>query len=132
MALPEASVPTSFNPGEEDIKVVDMHAIQLEQSRNILQRNPDLNPYFVTQGLCGCEAFAEKVVPENIICAIKCRRTPIHAQTAGLGVYIQDDAFMIPFEREFQLDTEILCNAQFVEDASQPLNAQAISKLFQT
>lgn len=129
MALPEATVPTSFIPGEEDIKVVDMHAIQLEQSRAILARNPKLNPHFVTQGLCGYEAFADKIEPESIVCAIKCRRTPLQALTAGLRVYVNDDVYMIPFEREFQLDTSIFFNAQFVEDEAQPLKAAAFTQL---
>ena len=36
---------------------------------------------------------------------------------------------MIPFERTFQLDTTIICNARFVDDESQPLKAAALNKL---
>lgn len=132
IALPEPSQPDFSNPHDSEIPVFNLHALQTQQSQNLLSRNPSYNALMATSCLCGYEAFAEKIEPEQIICAIKCRRTDAPHFALGLEVAteIERDRYSWPNNRLFQLDSHLFCNVNYVEKET-GLKDMAISQLTQ-
>ena len=113
IALPDAIYPD--NKECPDIEVFDLHRLQIQQAKQILKNHPQENPAFVTQGLCGYEAFAKKVKPQEIICAVKCKRSDLLPKTAGLEVFTSTENYAQPFDRSFQMGHEIFYNSHYVE-----------------
>ncbi|PJE09331.1 hypothetical protein [Legionella sp.] len=126
LALPDAILPD--NEENLDIEVFDLHSLQIQQAEQILRNYPQLNPAFVTQGLCGYEAFAKKVESKQIICAVKCKRSGLLPMTAGLIGFSATPNYALPFDRTFQLGHEIFYNSHY-EEREEGLKEAAIKKL---
>jgi hypothetical protein len=99
-------------PEEE---VFDLYAYQIRQARDICAMDGDSNSGYVAVGLCGYEAFTPEVKPDNIIAAVKCTRSSLKAQSAGLKVHATHDYrnYMIPFDRDFKVGSNIFKNKNF-------------------
>lgn len=109
IALPESTLPKNFK-STRSFDVFNVHALQLEQTKIISKRDKNTNLGFVSQGLCGYEAFTSEVKPENIIGATKCNRSSLQRLSSGLGVYASKDVYAIPFDRTFEINRKMIVN----------------------
>lgn len=120
MALPDAELPNDLNI-PQNIDVFDMHAFQLQEFEAIMNDSTlSVNPAMAGYVLSGHEAFAKKVLTQNIICAVKCKRSD-YVATAGLPVYARakDDAakFAPDQARYFEIGHEIFENKHYLQAA---------------
>lgn len=117
MALPDAELPQDID-ASQPIEVFDMEAYQVQELREIM--NHSVNPAMAGYVLRGHEAFVKNVAVQNIICAVKCKRSDF-ALTAGLPVFTkaQDDTykFVIDQERYFEIGHEVFLNSKYSQDA---------------
>ena len=119
MVLPDAELPLDFNK-PQSIDVFDMQAFQTQELKEILG-NPELsvNPAMAGYVLSGYEAFTKNVSTQNIICAVKCKRSDF-AITAVLPVYAKakDDAakYVIRQSRQFEIGHEVFINSKYSQD----------------
>lgn len=130
MALPDAAAPSDIN-AQDNIDVFDMQAFQAQQVKEIIN-NPKLsvNPAMAGYVLSGHEVFSAAVPTQNIIYAVKCKRSDF-AFTAGLPVFtkITDDAtnFSVSQTRYFEIGHEIFENPQYSQDMQ--FKSEALKKL---
>jgi len=96
-------------------KIFDLHAHQLEQAKRICAVDKESNSGYVAVGLCGYEAFTPEVKPSDIIAAVKCERSALKAQSAGMQVYATHNykSYMIPFDRDFKVGAQVFKNKNF-------------------
>lgn len=117
MALPDAELPEDFNT-PQPIDVFDMEALQVQQLEKIMS-DFSVNPAMAGYVLSGHEAFAKNVPAQNIICAVKCKRSDF-ALTAGLPVFTKaaDDAarYAVCQERYFEIGHEVFVNSHYSQD----------------
>ncbi|STX44867.1 Uncharacterised protein [Legionella donaldsonii] len=117
MVLPDAELPQDFNT-PQPIDVFDMEALQVQQLGKIMS-DFSVNPAMAGYVLSGHEAFAKNVPAQNIICAVKCKRSDF-ALTAGLPVFTKaaDDAasYAVCQERYFEIGHEVFVNSHYSQD----------------
>ncbi len=119
MALPDAEFPQDLNT-PENIDVFDMQALQAQELREIMKDSQlSVNPAMAGYVLSGHEAFTKNVLTENIICAVKCKRSDF-ALTAGLPVFskAKDDSasYVVDQERYFELGHEVFVNDKYSKE----------------
>ena len=119
MALPDAELPRDFNTSQH-LDVFDMQAFQSQELKEIMNNSQlTVNPAMAGYVLSGHEALTQKVAVENIIGAVKCKRSDF-ALTAGLPVFIKakDDAanFVFTQTRYFEIDHQFFVNDKYSQN----------------
>lgn len=119
MALPDAELPQDLNT-PQNIDVFDMQAFQTQELKEIIKdAQSSVNPAMAGYVLSGHEAFTKNVLTENIICAVKCKRSDF-AHTAGLPVLskAKDDSasYVVDQKRYFEIGHEVFVNDKYSQD----------------
>lgn len=131
MALPDAKLPDNFNIPQDGIEVFDFEAYQIQEFKEIMENaQVSVNPAIAGYVLSGHEVFAKNVSTENIICAVKCKRSD-YALMAGLPVYTKakddDSDFAFTQTRYFEIGHEVFVNDKYSQD--EQYKNDAIEKL---
>lgn len=115
MALPDSELPEDLDI-KQDIDVFDMQAFQEKEVSDILKDSPSkVNPAMAGYVLSGHEAFTQKVATENIICAVKCKRSDF-AFIAQLPVFIEGKNYVFCQNRYFEINPEVYVNDKYTQD----------------
>lgn len=115
MVLPDAKLPQDFNARQDDLDVFDMEAFQVNRVKKLLRDTPNANPAVIGYTLCGREVFTQKVLPENIICAIKCKRSDF-ALSAGLSVFSEQNRYVAIQDRHFAIGSKVFVNPTYCNE----------------
>ena len=119
MALPDAKLPQDFDT-PEDIDVFDLQAFQSQEVKEIMSNSQlSVNPAMAGYVLSGHEVFAKNVSAQNIICAVKCKRSDF-AFTTGVPVFTKDKddvaRFVFCQTRYFEIGHEVFVNDKYSQD----------------
>jgi|GEM_PF-5223061 len=125
MALPDEKYPQKNST--EEVHVFNLQKHQAEEVKTILRSsNLSVNPAMAGYVLSGHEVFSQQVATQNIICAVKCKRSDI-AITTESPVFVRhkDDAdpFTLIQARQFKLEHEIFINTQYTQDEKHKTHA---------